>query len=371
MHFAFFTASACLKHFILHGLKYFKLFTTGFADVIVGWHDDNKTTAYEKRRPLWRVFASPQTQLAYIQGILSRPAPLPIMDFKQHLQFYVQRTEAGLRQFTPAPDTRPARIHEAMRYTLEAGGKRLRPVLALAACDLFGAKHDALPAAVALECIHTYSLVHDDLPCMDNDDLRRGRPTAHKAFDEATALLAGDGLLTHAFFILSFQYASTPSLANALVLELSDTAGSQRLIGGQMADLLGERQQTPSAEELNFIHLNKTAAMLEASLVMGGLCGGATLEQLETLRLAGRHSGLAFQVIDDILDVTADTSTLGKTAGKDQATDKTTFVKIHGLKRAREIAAELTLQASEALLSLPGDSSFLRELITDMGRRVK
>ncbi len=292
------------------------------------------------------------------------------MDFKEQLTLYVARTESGLKAHTPAPDTRPARLHEAMRYTLEAGGKRLRPVLALAACELFGARADALPAAVALECVHTYSLVHDDLPCMDNDDLRRGRPTAHKAFDEATALLAGDAMLTHAFHLLSSAYRSDPALTNALVLELGDAAGSRRLIGGQMADLLGERQKAPSAEELEFIHLNKTAAMIEASLVMGALCGGATPVQLERLRSVGRLTGLAFQVIDDILDVTADTATLGKTAGKDLASDKTTYIKLHGLDKARRIAQELTDRALSELRQLPGDSSFLAELIAGMGRRV-
>ena len=298
------------------------------------------------------------------------PAALQIMDFKEQLHVYLALTESGLRTHTPAPETRPARIHEAFRYTLEAGGKRLRPVLALAACELFGGARDAVPAAVALECVHTYSLVHDDLPCMDNDELRRGRPTAHKAFDEATALLAGDALLTHAFFLLASAYRATPELATALVLELGDAAGSRRLIGGQMADLLGERQKAPSSEDLEFIHLNKTAAMLEASLVMGALCGGASAAQTESMRKVGRHTGLAFQVIDDILDVTADTATLGKTAGKDLRSDKTTYIKLHGLDKARTIARELTEKALGELHSLPGDTGFISELISSMGRRV-
>src|SRR6185369_2174883 len=150
----------------------------------------------------------------------------------------------------------PVRIHEAMRYSVQAGGKRLRPVLALAAADLFRPQLPPLPATVAIECIHTYSLIHDDLPCMDNDDLRRGRPTAHRQFDEATALLAGDALLTHAFALLATAYADRPPLARALVADLAEAAGSRRLIGGQMADLLAEKKPSASAAEVDFIHQN-------------------------------------------------------------------------------------------------------------------
>jgi len=291
------------------------------------------------------------------------------MDFKARFNDYLAQVEKGLAVHVPAATTRPGRLHEAMRYSLEAGGKRLRPVLVLAACELTGGANDALPAAVAVECIHTYSLIHDDLPCMDNDDLRRGRPTAHKAFDEATALLAGDALLTHAFALLSTAFGSQPQLANRLVLELSDAAGSRRLIGGQMADLLGEKQASLTQEELEFIHLNKTAAMLEASLVMGGLCGGADARALAALRETGRLAGLAFQVVDDILDVTATSASLGKTAGKDQKADKGTYVKLHGLEGARRIATELTGRALASLASVPGDGSFLAELIGGMARR--
>src|SRR5262245_25221608 len=198
------------------------------------------------------------------------------MDFSAELKRQVARVEQGIDRFVPTATTRPARLHTAMRYSLEAGGKRLRPVLLLASAELCGVKTDsAVPAAVAVECVHTYSLIHDDLPCMDNDDLRRGRPTAHKAFDEATALLAGDALLTHAFALLAENYAAQPALAQALIRELADAAGSRRLIGGQMEDLLAEKKPDATEEELGFIHLNKTAAMIEAALVMGGLVGGA------------------------------------------------------------------------------------------------
>jgi geranylgeranyl pyrophosphate synthase len=252
-----------------------------------------------------------------------------------------------------------------MRYPLQAGGKRLRPVLVLAAAELFDplTRIDPLPAAVAIECVHTYSLVHDDLPCMDNDDLRRGRPTAHRAFDEATALLAGDGLLTHAFLLLAEGYAAQPALAQELVRELADAAGSRRLIGGQMEDLLAEKRTTASAAELEFIHLNKTAAMIEASLVLGGRCGGAPTSDIATLRALGRELGLAFQIIDDILDATADTATLGKTAGKDARAGKATYVSVHGLEAAQNLARERSAAAAALVERLPGRTDFLLALV--------
>lgn len=294
------------------------------------------------------------------------------MDLTAELQRQVARVERGLDLHVPRADVRPARLHGAMRYSLEAGGKRLRPVLTLAVAEALGAADDAaLPAAVAVECIHTYSLIHDDLPAMDNDDFRRGRPTAHKAFDEATALLAGDALLTHAFALLATAYAAQPALAHALVRELADAAGSRRLIGGQMEDLLAEKKADATADELEFIHLNKTAAMLEAALVLGGLVGGATAPALAALRQAGRHLGLAFQIVDDVLDTTADSATLGKTAGKDAKVGKTTYVKLHGLETSRRLAQEHTSQALSALRKLPGDIAFLLALAESMASRSK
>jgi geranylgeranyl pyrophosphate synthase len=294
------------------------------------------------------------------------------MDFVAEMKRHVARVERGIDLHVPRGDTRPARLHTAMRYSLEAGGKRLRPVLALAAAELFGLKpndDDALPAAIALECVHTYSLIHDDLPCMDNDDLRRGRPTAHKAFDEATALLAGDALLTHAFALLATNY--TGDLGVALVRELADAAGSRRLIGGQMEDLLAEKKADATADELEFIHLNKTAAMIEAALVMGGLVGGAQEKDLSALRATGRHLGLAFQIIDDVLDATAETATLGKTAGKDAKAGKATYVRVHGLEKARQMAAQRSVAARESLRLLPGDRQFLDALFESMSVRMK
>ena len=292
------------------------------------------------------------------------------MDFASELKRHVSQVERGLDDHVPPAHTRPERLHAAMRYTLEAGGKRLRPVIVLAVGEIFGAApHSAVPAAVALECVHTYSLIHDDLPCMDNDDLRRGRPTAHKAFDEATALLAGDALLTHAFALLSTAYAGQPVLAQALCRELADAAGSRRLIGGQMADLLAEKNARADAAELDFIHLNKTAAMIEAAFVMGGLVGHATAENLESLRALARDLGLAFQIIDDVLDATADSATLGKTAGKDAKAGKATYVSIHGIDASRQMAAQRTAAALGRIRALPGDTRFLVSLAEAMATR--
>jgi geranylgeranyl pyrophosphate synthase len=288
------------------------------------------------------------------------------MDFQAQFQAYREAVESGLDQLVPRADTRPARLHEAMRYALLGGGKRLRPVLTLAAADLFPTRRDPLPVAVAIECIHTYSLVHDDLPSMDNDDLRRGRPTTHRQFDEATALLAGDGLLTLAFQLIGSHYAAYPALAAALTREVADAAGSTRLIGGQMADLLAEKKVNATADELEYIHLNKTAAMLTVPLVAGALCGGATEAELTALRQAGRQLGLTFQIVDDILDATADTATLGKTAGKDAKAGKTTYVSLHGLERARQLARQHTADALAAVSSLPGDTTFLVTLVESL-----
>jgi len=291
------------------------------------------------------------------------------MDFTVQLQTYRQRVERALQTHLPPATTPPSRLHAAMRYSLEAGGKRLRPVLLLASAELFGAGTDAADAAaVAIECVHTYSLIHDDLPCMDNDDLRRGRPTAHKQFDEATALLAGDALLTHAFWKLA-DYSNKPSVAAGLLAELGAAAGSQQLIGGQMEDLLAEKKPGVTSDELRSIHLKKTAAMISAALAMGGIVAQAQSEHVATLRIVGRHLGLAFQIIDDVLDATADTATLGKTAGKDAKADKTTYVKLHGLEAARSLARQESDAALAALARLPGDTSFLTSLVQNMAVR--
>jgi len=290
------------------------------------------------------------------------------MDFAAQLSQLRLEAEQALDRFVPAAQTRPSRLHSAMRYSLEAGGKRIRPVLVSAAAELFGRRADAGAAAAAIECVHTYSLIHDDLPALDNDDLRRGRPTCHKQFDEPTAILAGDALLTHAFALLASHYADRPTLATALVRELGQAAGSTELIGGQMEDI--EAEKSPATrDQVEFIHNGKTAAMIACSLALGGLIGGADEAQLATLRRLGRAVGLAFQVIDDVLDTTATSAALGKTAGKDATAQKATMVRVLALDGARARAAELTAAALAELSKLPGDTAFLRALVESLLHR--
>jgi geranylgeranyl diphosphate synthase type II len=290
-------------------------------------------------------------------------------DFKATLKHYQARVEKAIADLLPAAETRPAVLHEAMRYSMLAGGKRLRPVLVLAGAELFPSPLNPMPAAVAVECLHTYSLIHDDLPCMDDSDLRRGRPTCHKQFDEVTALLAGDALLTYALWMLSDAYRSHPAVACALVHDLGHASGSQCLIGGQMEDILGEQgEQTP--DRLDFIHHNKTAALITASLTMGVRLSGADEKQVAIAREIGRHMGLAFQVIDDILDATADTATLGKTAGLDERHGKLTYTSLYGLEASREKAHEYSQKAIEACHQLGGANAFLIDLIREMECRV-
>ncbi len=297
------------------------------------------------------------------------------MDFSSELSRHVARVEVGIDSLLPPAGERPARLHAAMRYAIQGGGKRLRPVLVLAAGELLpggGAGHaDPLAAAVAVECLHTYSLIHDDLPCMDDDDLRRGRATTHRAFDEATALLAGDALLTHAFALIGDAYAAQPALAVALLRTLSGAADSRRLIGGQMEDLLAEKEPGIADGDLAFIHLNKTAAMIEAALVMGGICAGMDEARLSGLRAGGRSLGMAFQITDDILDATSDSATLGKTAGKDARAGKATFATRHGIESSRRQAAEHTAAAISEFQRLPSRAPFLVALTENMSRRLK
>jgi geranylgeranyl diphosphate synthase, type II len=291
------------------------------------------------------------------------------MEFKITFETYTAQVEKGIQHHLPPPDTRPTRIHQAMRYSMQAGGKRLRPVLCLATADILGSRLDPLPAAVALECIHTYSLIHDDLPCMDDGQLRRGQPTCHRQFDEWTAVLAGDALPTYAFELIARSYQSDPALGLRLTQELAETAGSRRLIGGQVEDILGEKSDY-TAEQLNFIHLNKTAALLASSLVMGGLVAEADEQTLGLLRDIGRQTGVAFQIIDDILDATSDSSSLGKTAGGDAKTEKTTYIKVHGLDESRRLARSYTQQAAALTHQLPGDAHFLTTLIERLEHRL-
>lgn len=290
-------------------------------------------------------------------------------EFKTQLQQYIADTEAALHHWTPAPDTRPAIIHQAMRYSLDAGGKRLRPVLCLAAHALFPSTLDPLPAAVSLECLHTYSLIHDDLPCMDNSDLRRGKPTCHKQFDEPMALLAGDALLTHALWLLAEAYHEHPVVATGLVRDLGDAASSQKLIGGQVEDIIGERGEA-TAERLDFIHHNKTAALITASITMGVRLSSAPVGAVEKAKEIGKNVGLAFQVIDDILDVTSDATTMGKPVNADIDNKKITYPRIHGLEASRAKAHELTERSLQLCAELGGNNAFLTALIRSMEHRI-
>jgi geranylgeranyl diphosphate synthase type II len=245
---------------------------------------------------------------------------------------------------------RPESLREAMRYSLLAGGKRLRPILCLAACELAGGDITlALPTAVALEMIHTMSLIHDDLPAMDNDDLRRGRPTNHKVYGEANAILAGDALLTRAFEMVALRSPGVPPERLLQVVgELSLAAGAPGLVGGQVVDLECEGKQV-DLDTLEYIHLHKTGALLKACVLSGAVIAGASHDLLTALGVYARGIGLAFQIIDDILDVTASSEVLGKTAGKDLAADKTTYPKLLGLEESRQRAGALVAEAKAAL----------------------
>jgi len=272
--------------------------------------------------------------------------------------------DEALDRLLPGEDIAPATLHRAMRYSIFAGGKRLRPVLVLAAAEACGgAMENALPAACAVECLHTYSLIHDDLPCMDDDDLRRGRPTSHKVFGEALAVLAGDALQAIAFESVSRMTPAPGYVGADYVCELAQAAGSRHLIAGQVMDLEGEGQKL-SADQLRAIHEGKTAALLTCCTRLGGMSAGCSSAQLGALTRFGRALGLAFQVIDDILDVTQTSEKLGKTAGKDVAAEKATYPSILGLDASRAEAAKLTAEAHRAL-EVFGDAAQPLRLIAD------
>jgi geranylgeranyl diphosphate synthase, type II len=284
------------------------------------------------------------------------------MALAEYLSKRSRLVDRALDRFLPRATAKPVTIHKAMRYSLFAGGKRMRPVLTLAAAEACGGKVEgALPAACAVECIHTYSLIHDDLPCMDDDDLRRGRPTNHKVFGEGIAVLAGDALLTIAFEILASAAATPRYSVAAQVRELATGSGSQWLIGGQVADLEGEGRKL-TGSELRYIHRCKTAALVTASIRLGAMSANATPARLKAMTDFGQALGLAFQVIDDILDVTQTTEKLGKTAGKDVKAIKATYPAIYGLEKSREEARKLTAAAHGAVKVFGRDGEKLREI---------
>ncbi len=284
------------------------------------------------------------------------------MSIGQYLAEGQKRVDQALDQCVPPESAAPASIHRAMRYSLFAGGKRIRPLLCMAAAEALSDSPDGIEVpACTLELIHTYSLIHDDLPALDNDDLRRGRPTCHKVFGDAMAILAGDALLTLAFEVLSRLPANAERRVS-LIMELATAAGTVGgMIGGQVADLEGEGQ--PAGQRLlEEIHRAKTGALLRASLRMGAIYAGADERQIGALSSYGEHVGLAFQIVDDVLDVEQPSEKLGKTAGKDARQQKITFPAVYGLDRSRRMAEQEREAAHEALQPFGGRADRLRDL---------
>jgi len=264
-------------------------------------------------------------------------------------------------------------LREALIYVIEAPGKRVRSAVVLWCCELVGGKinHNAEVAAAAIEMVHTYSLVHDDLPAMDNDDLRRGQPTCHKVFDEATAILTGDALLTLAFEILAKEI-DEPAIAVGLVAQLASAAGPAGMIAGQMEDLKAPLKKTPATEQdLRIIHTNKTAKMFRCAAAMGAICGGAKKSQLESLSEYGLEIGLGFQIADDILDVCASSEQLGKTAGKDAKAAKCTYPAVVGIEKSKQLAKKLADEAVAVLAPFGQKANTLRQLAIALLERTR
>jgi len=292
-------------------------------------------------------------------------------DLTQLLTVYRGEVEAALERWLPPQTDSPPLIHEAMRYSVFAGGKRLRPVLVLAACEAAGGfRQDALPSAVALELIHTYSLVHDDLPAMDDDDYRRGRLTSHKVYGEAMAILAGDGLLTHAFAVLADPAGGgVPEAARLrIAAEIAEAAGSLGMVGGQVMDMLAEGKAL-DGESLLLLQRRKTGALIRAAVRVGAIAGGADGATLEALTRYAERVGLAFQIVDDILDLEGSTEEMGKTTGSDLRKQKATYPSVFGLETARRDAESLLAEAKGALGPLGEAGWALAALADYVGRR--
>lgn len=290
---------------------------------------------------------------------------------KERLALRREQVDTRLEQLLPGGDTRPQSVHRAMRHSMFAGGKRIRPVLCLEAAEAvqggIEGKRVPLDVACALECIHTYSLIHDDLPALDNDDFRRGHPTCHKAFGEATAILAGDALLTLAFEIIG--NSGTAQLVGEIAAAAGTVNGdSGGMIGGQVVDLESEGKQVDAAT-LEYIHRSKTGALLGVSVRAGAIFAGATTDALAAVTEYGRHIGLLFQIVDDILDVEGSTASLGKTAGKDAAQHKATYPAVHGMEKSRAMAKHSMDAALASLEPLGDDARWLREIAQFLGAR--
>jgi geranylgeranyl diphosphate synthase type II len=293
------------------------------------------------------------------------------MSFNTKLSETAQSVNRTLQQVLAEQGQVQENLKEALNYVLEAPGKRVRSVLVLWCCELVSGSlnHNAEIAAAAIEMVHTYSLVHDDLPAMDDDDFRRGRPTCHKAFDEATAILTGDALLTFAFEILAKQI-DEPSVAVRLIAELAEAAGPDGMIAGQMADLKAEKRAS-TEEILEYIHINKTAKLFRCAAVMGAICGQANDGQLGCLAEYGLKIGLGFQIADDILDISASSGQLGKTAGKDAKAGKATYPAVVGVEKSRQLAKKLTDEAVAQLGQFGPEADTLRQLAGALLRRTK
>ena len=284
---------------------------------------------------------------------------------QEYLARIAKDAEAKFDEHLPPVKDRPCRLHEAMRYSMFAGGKRLRPGLAKAAFDMFGGKGEKIWLATsALEMLHTFSLIHDDLPCVDNDDYRRGKLTSHKKFGEATAVMAGDALCIHAFEMMG-------KTGNAKAIEvLAHLLGTYGMIGGEMTDIECEGK-TVDLEIVDYIHYHKTAALIEAALLVGAMLADASEKDMEIIRNYGRSIGLAFQIVDDILDIVSTTEELGKDAGSDIEKGKATYPSIVGLEKSRERARELYEESIKALDGLTCDTSILRSIAAYIITRVK
>ena len=284
---------------------------------------------------------------------------------QDYLARIAKDAEAKFDEHLPPVTDRPCRLHEAMRYSMFAGGKRLRPGLAKATFDMFGGKGDKIWLATsALEMLHTFSLIHDDLPCVDNDDYRRGKLTSHKKFGEATAVMAGDALCVHAFEMMG-------KTGNAKAIELlAHLLGTYGMIGGEMTDIECEGKAV-DLEIVDYIHYHKTAALIEASLLVGAMLAGASEKDMEVIRNYGRSIGLAFQIVDDILDIVSTTEELGKDAGSDVENGKATYPSIVGLEKSRERARELYEESVKVLDGLKCDTSILRSIAAYIITRVK
>ena len=293
------------------------------------------------------------------------------MTLDSYIAHHQQRVDAALDRVVPPESEEPSIIHRAMRYSLFAGGKRIRPLLAIASAEAVSESPAGIEtAACSLELVHTYSLIHDDLPALDNDDLRRGRPTCHKVFGEAIAILAGDALQTYAYEVLA-NLRCPASARVSIIAEIAHATGTvDGMIGGQVMDLEAERRH-PDAKTLEYIHRSKTGALLTASVVTGGLYAGGDASQIQSLRDFGMNIGLAFQIVDDVLDVTQTSEQLGKTAGKDTATEKATYPLLFGIDASVAKADELVKKANAALHRFGDNANDLREIAAFLVERKK